>query len=50
MFGKLQQYFNNEDFSILKGKTLTKIENKKNEEIYFFTNEGEVFRQYYDPD
>ena len=42
-------YRNRVDVSVLKGKTLTKI-NSYYDELYFYTDDGEVYKMYHEQD
>ena len=44
------RFENNRDFSVLKGKTLTKIERLDDDELIFHTTEGSVYRMYHEQD
>lgn len=41
MFGKFTEV------SVLIGKTLTKIENKENEELFFYTSDDDIYRMFH---
>ncbi len=38
------------EFSILKGKIIEKIEQKNNEELVFYCNDGKIYKLYHDQD
>jgi len=38
------------DFSVLVGKTLSKVKQVKDEEIFFYTSEGEIYKLYHNQD
>jgi len=38
------------DFSVLLGKTLSKVKQVKDEEIFFYTSEGEIYKLYHNQD
>lgn len=45
--GEIGMWGNCAEISVLKGKTLTKIEKKGNDELFFHTTEGEVYRMFH---
>lgn len=38
------------EFNVLKGKVLTKIENKNNKELWFYTSDNEIYLMYHEQD
>lgn len=51
MFGQFKRMFSDYlNIEVLLNKTLCKIENKDNEELLFYTVEGEVFQMFHDQD
>lgn len=50
MFGKLMHLLNHEDVNVLLGKTLSDIQNNDNEELFFRTIDGEMYKMYHEQD